>query len=182
MINALTKQELTDGEIRSVTRLAEEQVAIERTIASLQNQLEMAGDKLSLLSDKLIPDRMLELGLSDFTLSDGSSVMIKKFYNAKIPEERAGEAFNWLRANGHGDLIKNSLSLSFMKGEDDLCREVAQMLIAKGLAPEQKTGVHPMTLKSFVKEQIESGQDLPTDLLGVFVGNKAKIVAPKTKK
>jgi len=35
--------------------------------------------------------------------------------------------------------------------------------------------VEPMTLKAFVKEQIERGNDLPLDLFGVFVGQRAKI-------
>jgi hypothetical protein len=32
-----------------------------------------------------------------------------------------------------------------------------------------------VTLKAFVKEQIEAGNSIPTDLFGIFVGEKAKI-------
>ena len=32
-----------------------------------------------------------------------------------------------------------------------------------------------MTLKAFVKEQIERGEELPQDLLGIFVGERTKI-------
>jgi hypothetical protein len=36
-----------------------------------------------------------------------------------------------------------------------------------------------MTLKSFVREKIESAQPIPMDLLGVYVGNKTVIKQPK---
>ena len=42
----------------------------------------------------------------------------------------------------------------------------------------QKKKVEPMTLKAFVREQIQSGQNIPMDLFGVYVSNKTTI---KTK-
>jgi hypothetical protein len=32
-----------------------------------------------------------------------------------------------------------------------------------------------MTLKAFAKEQVEQGSDIPTDLFGLYIGEKAKI-------
>ena len=32
-----------------------------------------------------------------------------------------------------------------------------------------------MTLKAFVKEQVEGGKELPFDLFGVYIANKTKI-------
>ena len=39
----------------------------------------------------------------------------------------------------------------------------------------QKEWVEPMTLKAFVREQVEKGSDLPQDLFNVFIGEKASI-------
>ena len=38
-----------------------------------------------------------------------------------------------------------------------------------------KKWVEPMTLKAFVREQVEQGNDLPHDLFNVFIGEKATI-------
>jgi len=35
--------------------------------------------------------------------------------------------------------------------------------------------IEPMTLKAWVKEQIERGSELPTELFGVYIGQKATI-------
>jgi uncharacterized protein (DUF362 family) len=45
-------------------------------------------------------------------------------------------------------------------------------LVNTGYEPNQKTVVHPQTLKAFVKEQLESGKELPLDLLGAYAGQK----------
>ena len=42
----------------------------------------------------------------------------------------------------------------------------------------QKQKVEPMTLKAFAKEQVEKGKELPFDLFGIYIANKAKL---KTK-
>jgi len=35
--------------------------------------------------------------------------------------------------------------------------------------------VEPMTLKALVRERLESGKEMPTELFNVFVGNKTTI-------
>ena len=39
----------------------------------------------------------------------------------------------------------------------------------------KKEKVEPMTLKAFVREQVESGKKLPFDLFGVYIANKTKL-------
>ena len=45
----------------------------------------------------------------------------------------------------------------------------------KGFEVMQKQEVHSGTLKAFVKERIENGEEVPTDLFGVFTGERATI-------
>ena len=44
-----------------------------------------------------------------------------------------------------------------------------------GFEPVQKIGVNPMTLKALVRERLENGQDVPTELFKPFEGNQTKI-------
>ena len=78
----------------------------------LQQQIKDEEEKLSLLKNKardfeerIIPEMMQEAGVSKLKLEDGTEVEVKPFYAAKIPESRVDEAFGWLRAKGHEDLI-----------------------------------------------------------------------------
>jgi hypothetical protein len=108
-------------------------------------------------------------------LADGSSVEVKPFYAARIPQAKVEEAFQWLRDNGFGDLIKNNVTLTFGRSEDNVAKSLVDELKKKGHNVNQTEKVEPMTLKAFVREQIQAGRNVPSDLFGVYVANKTKI-------
>ena len=105
---------------------------------------------------------------------------VKPFYAAKIPVSRQEEAFNWLRKQGFGSLIKNNVILTFNKDEDKTAVEVFEDLQSKGHNVIQKAKVESQTLKAFAKEQVQNGHEIPMDLFGVYVANKT-IIKEKEK-
>ena len=151
-------------------------------LKDLKKQVEEQEEKLSLLKNKardleerVIPEMMQEAGVSLLKLADGSTVEVKPFYAAKIPESRVDEAFSWLRGKGFEDLIKNTVTASFSRGQDNQVSELIKVCEDNGFAYNKKEKVEPMTLKAFVKEQVETGKELPFDLFGVYIANKTKI-------
>ena len=108
-------------------------------------------------------------------MADGNEITVSSFYNASIPKSRTEEAFGWLRDNQYGDLIKNVVTATFGRDEDALANKVLVNLQSQGYATNQKQWVEPMTLKAFVKEQVEKGTPIPSDLFGVYIGKKAKV-------
>lgn len=163
-------------QLLSLGELAKEQHVLLQQIAILELQLKTANDRLSLILEKLMPDIMVEIGMEQMKLLTGEKLTLKTFYNASIKDEFKEAAFKWLRENNHDAIIKNKIEGSFGKGEDALVKEVAETL--EKLAPgvfTRKESVHPQTLKSFVKEQLEAGAALPQETFGVFVGKKVTI-------
>ena len=118
---------------------------------------------------------MAEMGLSHLKLMDGSSVDVKPNYSASITIANRDAAFQWLRDNNLGDIIKNEISVSFGRNEDLKAADYASLASERGYQPTQKLKVEPMTLKALVRERIEAGKELPTELFNVFVGNKTTI-------
>mgnify|MGYP003111096271 FL=1 len=148
---------------------------LQKQITKCEDNLKRLHDEERLLSEQEIPSLMQSSGISKLVLSDGSSVEVKPFYAAKIPQSKTDEAFNWLGENGYGDLIKNTVSLTFGKSEDQLANSLVEDLKAKGHNVAQKKKVEPMTLKAFVREQIQNGHTVPMDLFGVYISNKTTI-------
>ena len=130
---------------------------------------------LDVISGEVIPTMMTEMNISTLKLSDGSAVEVKPIYGASISIDKKEKAFNWLRNNGLGDLIKNEVTVSFGRNEDNKAMAYANLASGQGFQPVQKLKVEPMTLKALVRERIESGQDMPSDLFNVFTGNRTKI-------
>ena len=148
----------------------------QKQISTAEEQLKKLKEVESTLSEQTIPNLMQQAGVSMIKLSDGSSVEVKPFYSARIPASKSEEAFHWLRENGHGDLIKNQVSLEFGMKQDNEAKSLVEELKQKGLAVQQKTSVHPSSLRGFVREQIQDlGKDVPAELFGTYVANKTKI-------
>ena len=151
-------------------------------LESLQKRLELQEDNLKNtkkqidhLSGEVIPTMMSEMGLSHLKLMDGSSVDVKPNYSASISIANREAAFGWLRNNGLGDIIKNEISVSFGRNEDNKAADYATLAESQGFQPQQKLKVEPMTLKALVRERIEAGKEMPTEIFNVFVGNKTTI-------
>ena len=151
-------------------------------LESLQGRLELQEEnikntkkELERVSGEIIPTMMSEMGLSHLKLMDGSSVDVKPFYSANITVANKEAAFKWLRNNGLGDIIKNEISVSFGRNEDNKAADYAVLAQERGFQPTQKLKVEPMTLKALVRERIEAGKEMPTELFNIFVGNKTTI-------
>ena len=66
--------------------------------------------------------------MSLIKLKDGSAVEVKPFYGARIPLSKVDDAFTWLRENGHGDLIKNNVMLTFGRNQDNEAKSLVAEL------------------------------------------------------
>ena len=171
--------QISDEQLQSIALLAEKQVQLEQARELLSIQMDHLMEELQQVKENLLPDAMMALGLESFVLKSGYAVCVDKFYAGKIPDDRSSEAFAWLRTHGLESIIKREVKLVFGKGEDDRATETMIWMRKQGLDPVDKTGVHPQTLKSFIRERMENGQELPNELFGVFVGNRAKVTPPK---
>ena len=127
------------------------------------------------ISGEIIPTLLSEMGLSSLKLADGSAVDVKPYYSANISIKNRESAYSWLRQNGLGDIIKNDITVSFGRGEDNKAAEYANLAKGQGFQPTQKLKVEPMTLKALVRERIENNLEMPMDIFNVFVGNRTKI-------
>jgi hypothetical protein len=148
---------------------------LEDQIKQTEENLKQLKQQEDILSGEVIPTMMTEMNIKTMKLADGSAIEVKPIYGASIPKDKQEEAFNWLRKEGLGDLIKNEITVSFGRNEDNKAAQYAVLAQGQGYQPTQKLKVEPMTLKALVRERIESGKDMPSDLFNVFAGNRTKI-------
>jgi len=162
-------------DIDKLANKIKEMQAIQKDIEQNEEYLKQKKKDLEQVSGEAIPTMLSEMGLSYLKLADGSSVEVKTNYSATITQANKEKAFNWLRENGLGDIIKNELTVSFGRNEDNKAAEYADLAKGQGYQPTQKLKVEPMTLKALVRERIEGGKPLPTEIFNVFIGNKTTI-------
>ena len=161
--------------IQSLADQVERLNTFQKEIETQEEALKQKKKDFEHLSAEVIPTMMAEMGLSHLKLMDGSSVDVKPNYSASITIANKDAACQWLRDNNLGDIIKNEISVSFGRNEDNKAADYAALASERGYQPTQKLKVEPMTLKALVRERIEAGKELPTELFNVFVGNKTTI-------
>lgn len=145
---------------------------LEDEIANAEDSVKKLKEKANAISQFEIPQMMEQMNITKLKLKDGETVEVSNFYSASIVDQEA--AFQWLRENGRGDIIKNDITVTFGRGEDNKAAEYAVLAKGQGYEPVQKVGVHPQTLKGVVRECNESGIKLP-DCFKTYVGNRTNI-------
>ena len=161
--------------IQSLADQVERLEGLLQRIETSENNLKDLKKAYQHISGEVIPTMMSEMGLSELKLHDGSHLKVSTSYRATITEANKEAAFNWLRENGLGDIIKNEISVSFGRNEDNKAADYAELAKSSGFQPTQKMKVEPMTLKALVRERIEAGKEMPTEIFGVFSENKTTI-------
>lgn len=152
--------------LSTITRLG-------RKLMELQNQAvqqiaELTRTELQMkeIQEKLLPDLLNSVGLTELTLAGGHQIGIKTEYFAKIPKGTADAAFLWLRQHNMAGVIKEEL---------DIQPGFKSALEQAHIPFNVKQDIHSSTLKAFVKEQVEQGGDFPRELFGVHVATRAVI-------
>ena len=161
--------------INTLANYCRELQAYEDEIQDLENKIKYKKERADKISSEVIPNLLAEQGLSSLKLADGSSIDIRKSYNCTIKKDQMELAYNWLRENGLGDIIKNEVAVQFGKGEDNKAEQLLTLAEQEGYEPTQKQKVEPMTLKALFRERVEAGLDMPSQFFNVFIKDQTKI-------
>ena len=118
-IEKMSNIDLSQDSVKSISDKCNQLNTLKKQIEKDEESLSLLKHKARDMEERIIPEMMQEAGVSLLKLSDGSTVEVKPFYAAKIPESRVEEAFSWLRGKGFEDIIKNTVTASFNRGQDN---------------------------------------------------------------
>jgi hypothetical protein len=146
----------------------------------LENRLKLINKQITKIERDELPDLFNRAKISDITVQPmgnqrGFFAELTTVYSAKIPDDKRQEAFEWFEQNDHGDLVKSVITINFGMQEHDERLRVMKILSDNGIEYYTNESVHHMTLKAFVKTQIQIGHIIPMDLLGVYIFDEVKI-------
>jgi len=156
-------------DIQQLSSYCLELQALEDDISSKEEELKKQKEKADKIASEIIPNMLAEQGLSSLKLADGSGVEVRKTYSCTVKKDSLQSAYQWLRDNGLGDIIKNEVFVTFGKGEDNKAEQLLDLAAQEGFEPQQKSKVEPMTLKALYRERIEAGLDMPSASFNLFV-------------
>jgi|TARA_B100001559_G_scaffold213744_1_gene179187 hypothetical protein len=176
-----TKDMLDNIEITDIAQQCVKLKEKEDEIAELEDKLKAKKAEADDISSRVIPELLQEQGLQEIKLADGSKVSVKKEFRATLPKDdlRRESAYQWLRDQGLGDIIKNNVTVSFGRGEDNKANQMMDLAVANGFTPQQKSDVAWNTLTALYEERVKAGLDMPSDVFSLWIKDKTKISRKK---
>ena len=176
-----SKDLLDSVEVTTIAAECQKLKALEDQIAAAEENLKDLKLKADDVGSRVIPELLAEQALTSIKMEDGSTVSVKKEFRATIPkdEERRGAALQWLRDQGLGDIIKNNVSVTFGKGEDDKAEQLLNLAAEHGFQPQQKSDVAWNTLTALYQERVQAGMDMPSECFSLWIKDKTKISRKK---
>lgn len=162
----------------------------DQEIEDLEARLRAAQARRLMRTRETVVDLMDQAGVTSLSIAaEGNApavvVSVKPFYSAgvpaKWPDEKKREAYDWLDANGAGDLIKTSVSAQFPREKREAALAAVAALRELGVeGVEVDQSVHGATLTKWLRESHQAGLPLPPlDVIGAFVGRVAEIKPAK---
>jgi hypothetical protein len=159
--------------LNDLTETASKKLALQTKVAMIEEQLAEVKKELEFVECTELPQMMDAVGMSEFKLSTGEKLTVKTIYAGRA---NTLEAFNWLRCNGGGDMIKHELIVKTKGDLDEEELRMAKKVLEDLEIPfDEKDTVHHATLGAFIRERTEAGEDLTTAPLNVFIGRRAVI-------
>ena|SRR5687768_3530106 len=165
------------GDLGSLLVMAKGLVAVEREVKELEALLKQRNGRATELKTQIIPDKMAEVGLSEFKTPEGDRLKVEDFVAGSLPKDpgKRAKAIETLEAMGGAGLIRNELMLTFEKSQHNEALALASELREKGFDVEVSSGVHHGVYCAFVREKLRNGEEVNAEALGIFVGRKTKV-------
>lgn len=174
---------LSGGELSIVSELAQKLSSLTQQIATKEAEVKKLKEQHAEIECGRLPDVMLDIGMIEITLTDGSKLTRVVEYHPAIKVENRPAAFAYLREHELGDIIKTEIVITFGKGEERLAkRQLAYLLRTKANVERKivfEETVHPQTLKALVRERVNADEPLPMDLFGIHEITRAVIKLPR---
>jgi len=171
----------TNDGMAKLDTLIQELQDSEASVLAAESALKYAQAIRDTLVEQTIPEYMAdELGLEEVKTRAGLMVKVTKSIRASMGKHKS-QCLAWLEKNGHGGLIKRSVAVAFNRDEQESAAALAAKLSTDyDVRTDMK--VEASTLAAFVREQLEAGIDVPSDIFGIFEQRKVKVTRPKIKK
>jgi len=170
--------------LKELDDLAKKQLKLERDVVRYEEKLKETKAELLLLSEEAFPEKMQQYEMSDVTIK-GRKIELIDDFRCNFPSlggierakgeqrakliQRKRDGIKWLREENHTGLLSAKLTFSFGMGEDKMLkkfRERTHKSFPKLDAAESES-IHPATLKKFLRELGENGQQYPKEVFGV---------------
>jgi hypothetical protein len=141
---------------------------VKQQMAQLSLQMAKCQEVQDNLLNTILPGIFKEAQLSEFTVASGETIKSAHTLNATIVKGQEEKAYQWLRANKQGEIIKQKVELIFKDSERTEADKIFNHYQNEGYEVKKTVSVPWNTLSAKIRKMgsVEK-EKLPTDILEV---------------
>jgi hypothetical protein len=171
----------SDVGVSTLARLGQQLVEAELAVLKAEYALKKAQDIRKDIEERQIPEAMSEAGIEELKLKGGTVIGLDEVLGVTVKKENKQRVLNWLEKEGHGGIIKRTLSVAFNKDQQVEADNLIKILVEEhGMPTKEEREYASQTLKKIVRERREAGKEVP-DIIDVYSAQKAVIIKGKPK-
>jgi hypothetical protein len=138
-----------EDSLAKISRLAKAFKQSQETIKGIEDELKREKIIFNKLSQELIPDSMLAVGMTAFQLDTGETVAFKEEVSVTVQDYDS--FYKFLEERGDDALMKINLEIGKVP-KNILAKMIQTINELFGILATAKMFIHPMTLKKYIKE------------------------------
>jgi hypothetical protein len=164
-------------QLTNIAMWASEALRLRAEVEQAEAHLKGLNSELADIEERKLPGVLLEAGMLEFTMRDGSKISIKDVIQGGFPKEVSKREFlfSWLTKEGGKENIKDHFEVHFTKGQYDDAVALRKLLQANNIIFDEFENVHTQTLYAFLREKIREGIMPPFEEFGLRYFKKADI-------
>ena len=182
LLDAIAAEESEQTDLTTVKNKAKELRDLHFRKYEIEAQLEAVTKQIQQVERDDLTDLFSQVGISRLDVeAEGNYPAFvaerKTVYTAQMPKDpdKRLEALRWFEDQGHGDLVKSVIDITFGMHEHERRLAVMKLLDENNIQYYVNESVHASTLRAFVKREIQKGHIIPHDLLGIWIYDEVKI-------
>ena len=164
-------------DMAAVVDLSDTLVQLENEVTEAEEALSALKNKRKTIAEEHLPTMLETMGIDGLSLSNGKQIVLDEFVDARIKDSEA--AFDWLRATNNDSIIKNQISITLGRDQDDLAQEIKDLIEESfSVVADRKVTIHHATLKSFCRDALDNpelAESLPREAFGIYQGKRVKV-------
>ena len=175
----MSKELPTDESMSALTQMGQQLYDAEQAVIDAEARLKHAKRKRDALATQAIPSALEEMGIESLTMTGGRKIEVKPILSVTPLAANRPRVMEEVTKQGAESIIKTTVSVPFGRGEQEAVKALLTKLQEDGLSAKLDTKIEPQTLKKHVKERLEAGLPVDTELFGVREFTQAKFTEGK---
>jgi hypothetical protein len=174
----------TEQQLSSIGLWASKALELHAYIDQINEQLAALNKELAVIEEVNLPTALLEAGLSEFKMTNGSKITIKDVIAGGMSKDIDKRQFtlDWITDNGGIDIIKTHFEIDYTKGQKENALAFRHLLQKEQIHFDEFESIHAMTLYAFLREKLKEGDVPPFENMGLYFAKKAEVKPAKEKK